>query len=362
MAAYTTIDDPSAYFQIALYTGNGGTLAVTNDGGSDLQPDLIWIKNRTASDQEHHLMDSSRGFGSGSDNTPNSSSNSTEAEYSRDIFSSTGITSDGFSLDPYSDTNTNTHAYVAWQWKANSGTRTTNTESGNNPGGGYQASTTGGFSIIDYVGTGGAGTMAHGLGAVPHLMIVKSRDGAYNWAVYHHKNASDPETDRLLLNTNDAIDDSDAEWNDTAPTSSVFTIGTGDQTNRDGDDYIAYLWSEIQGFSKFGSYIGNGNANGQFVYTGLRPAYVLIKGLASNREWIIADNKRDTYNLVDEVLYANAKDAAGTSAMVDFLSNGFKLRHAAGPGTINTDTETYVYISFAEAPFVNSNGVPGNAK
>ena len=360
MAAYTTIDDPSAHFQVAAYTGNGGTLAVTNDGGSDLQPDLIWIKSRSSVGTEHHLMDSTRGFGSGNENTPNSSSNSTEAEYSRDIFSSTGITSDGFSLDPYSDTNTNTATYVAWQWKANSGTRTTNAESGNNPGGGYQANTTGGFSVIDYVGTGGAGTMAHGLGAVPHLMLVKSRDGAYDWAVYHHKLTSAPETDRLLLNTTGATDDSDAEWNDTAPTSSVFTIGTGNSPNRDGDDYIAYLWSEKQGYSKFGGYTGNGAAEGAFVYTGFRPAYLLVKRFNTTGEWGVFDHKRNTFNVATAQLKVNATEVEEVNGAVDFCAYGFKLRETSV--FMNGDGDTYVYVAFAEAPFVNSNGVPGNAR
>ena len=352
--AYTTIDDPSAYFQTLLYTGDASSsLALTFDGNSNLQPDFVWNKER-ASTGWHVITDTTRGL----TKTFYPNDDNAEETYTDRILS---IQSNGFTIgDDTGTMNKDNGIYANWCWKANGGTRTTNTESGNNPGGGYQASTTGGFSIIDYVGTGGAGTMAHGLGAVPHLMIVKSRDGAYSWAVYHHKNASDPETDRLLLDTNDAIDDSDAEWNDTAPTSSVFTIGTGNSPNRDGDDYIAYLWSEKQGYSKFGGYTGNGATDGAFVYTGFRPAYLLVKRFNTTGEWGVFDHKRNTFNVATAQLKVNATEVEEVNGAVDFCANGFKLRETSV--FMNGDGDTYVYVAFAEAPFVNSNGVPGNAR
>ena len=338
MAAYTTIDDTEAYFQVKLYTGNAEddsstTQDITLDGDTDMQPDLVWIKDRTDANN-HQVADAV--MGANIQLSPDiTNAQRTSSEYLK------SFASDGFQLGGDGAVNGINNTYVAWCWKE---------------------SATAGFDIANFTGNGSARTISHSLSAVPKMIITKNIATTSSWTVYHHKLASDPETDYLYLDTNGAVADWVGHWNDTAPTSSVFTVGTDASTNGDGNTIVAYCFADVQGFSKFGSYVGNGNANGTFVFTGMRPAFVLFKGLASNREWIIADNKRDTYNLVDEVLYANTNDAAGTSAMVDFLSNGFKLRHAAGPGTINTDTETYVYIAFAEAPFVNSNGVPCNAR
>ena len=199
-------------------------------------------------------------------------------------------------------------------------------------------------------------------------MIVKNRASSVNWTVYHHKNTSAPETDRLLLNEPDATGDSDAEWNDTAPTSSVFTVGTGNSPNQDGNAIIAYLWSEKQGFSKFGSYVGNGNADGTFIYTGFRPAWILIKQTDASRAWNMYDNKRVLFRAastgygynsgVDMRLYANTTGDEENYASFDFLSNGFKAK----TNNAYLNDGTYVYIAFAESPFVNSNGVPNNAR
>ena len=194
------------------------------------------------------------------------------------------------------------------------------------------------------------------------MMIVKNRTNAIKWAVYHHRNTAAPETDHLQLNDNVATSDDDSTWDDTAPTSSVFRVKSSTSTNGSSANYVAYLWTGKQGFSKFGGYTGNGSADGTYVYTGFRPAFVLFKGLNSNREWILADNKRDPINEVDAVLYGNTNDAEGDSDMVDFLSNGFKFIHASGPGTINTSGESYIYMAIAENPFVNSNGIPVNAR
>ena len=332
--AYTTIDNPELYFQTKLYTGTGSSNAITLDGSEDMAPDLVWLKKRSAGGG-HYLTDTVRGA------TKTIYPDGTDAEGTV-AQALTAFGSDGFTVGTDSGINVNTGTHVAWCWKE---------------------SADAGFDIVSYAGDAVAGrNISHSLGAVPHVMFVKNRTNAIKWAVYHHKNTSAPETDHLQLNDNVATSDDDSTWDDTAPTSSVFRVKSSTSTNGSSANYIAYLWTEKQGFSKFGSYTGNGSADGTYVYTGFRPAFVLFKGLASNREWILADNKRDPINEVDAVLYGNTTDLEGDSDMVDFLSNGFKFIHASGPGTINTSGETYVYMAFAEQPFVNSNGVPGNAR
>ena len=339
MAAYTTIDNPELYFQCKLYTGNGSdSHAMTFDQtDTSMQPDMVWMKSRTQSGYNHYLVDSVRGVTKAI--RPNLSND--EDTYS-DAFKS--FDSNGFTLDDdtsNSEINQNTKTYVAWCWKETADA---------------------GFDIVSYTGNGTDDTdISHSLSAVPHVMIVKNRTSAHGWNVYHHKNTSAPETDYLSLDENSATYDSANSWSDEAPTSSVFTLGGGNGTNKNTDSLIAYLWTEKQGFSKFGSYTGNGNNDGSFVHTGFRPAWVMCKGTASNREWVMHDNKRDAENVVDGTLYANTNDAEGTgTARMDFLSNGFKLREDGN--NWNASGETYVYLAFAEAPFVNSNGVPGNAR
>ena len=351
--AYTTINDPSAHFQIKTWTGNGSDdRNLTNDGNSDLQPDLLWDKRRSTTGS-HKLQDSTRGVTkpliSNNSNTEGDESNAVQA-----------FQTDGFQVGNDSNINGSGVTYVAWQWKANGGTRTTFTESGSNPGGGHQANTTAGFSIVDYVGTGSTGTVSHGLGAVPHWILFKNRDTAQTWVVYHHKNTAAPETDILQLEATNATYDSNTYFNDTAPTSSVFTVATSNDLNKDGDNIIAYAWTGIQGYSKFGSYSGNGSATGPFVYLGFRPRWILIKRTDATDDWKINDTARDfngTYGN-DASLHANENIAETTSASfnVDFLSNGFKLRSADAGN--NADGGTYVYAAFAEHPYVSSKGVP----
>ena len=351
--AYTTINDPSAHFQTLLYTGNASSRSLTNDGNSDLQPDLVWTKKRNEA-QNHCVTDSTRGVGNII--FPDAS----DAESATQLL--TSFDSDGFSINNNALVNENTATYVAWQWKANGGTRTTNTESGNNPAGGYQVNTTAGFSIVDYTGTGATGTMAHGLGAVPHVMIVKNRETAGSWLVYHHKNTSAPETDILELQATNATYDSATYWNDTAPTSSVFTINTSNDANKDGEGLIAYIWTEIQGYSKFGRYTGNGSTNGPFNYCGFKPAMVMWKMTSSSGDWDIYDTARDTYNPAIKELLANATNAESSSSVLsmDILSNGFKLRTTNANG--NANDGVYVFAAFAENPFVTSGGVPCTAR
>ena len=350
--AYTAIDDPSAYFQTTLYTGNAGALTITNGGNSDLQPDLVWLKDRTAANS-HRLVDSSRGVQEAI------RSNATSAE-GTDTGLVTAFNSDGFSHNS-TDTawNGDGDTYVSWQWKANGGTRTTNTESGNDPGGGYQANATAGFSIVDYTGIGATGTMAHGLGAVPDLIIIKNREATDSWAVYHSANTAAPETDYLFLDTTVATADDATFWNDTAPTSSVFTVTTAHNVNADGETYIAYLWTGIQGYSKFGSYIGNGGTAGPFVYTGFKPAYVMVKLSSAVGQWAIADIERGLAPS-GEFLFADENGATNAASdNFDFLSNGFKPK--AHYAAMNTNGATYIYMALAHQPFVTSGGVPCTA-
>jgi hypothetical protein len=354
--AYTTIDDPSAYFQIALYTGNDSSNAITNDGNSDLQPDWLWTKNRSSS-ADHKIFDSTRGV------TKFLESNTNDAEGTQaNLLSS--FNSDGFTLGAGGETNSSSTNYVAWQWKANGGSRTTFTESGNNPAGGHQANTTAGFSIVDYTGTGSAGTVSHGLGAVPHLIIVKRRNSSDSWRVYHKDlglNGSYPNF--LQLDLQDANESGDSGNFTATPSSTVFSIGNYSVLNTDGSTYIAYAFTEKQGYSKFGSYTGNGNADGPFVYTGFKPAWFLVKSTnQSNQQWYVFDNKRDTINPVTRQLQPNLNDAENnvTNSPLDFLSNGIKIRNTSGHD--NTNNGGYIYMAFAESPFVSSEGVPTTAK
>jgi len=352
--AYTTINDPSKYFQTQLYTGNGSAdHAITNGGNSDLQPDWVWIKNRDAADS-HCLFDSVRGV------TKLWSSDSAVVQ-STDADTLDAFQSDGFRVDADVKVNTNTEKYVAWQWKCNAGTtETAVTESGNNPGNTRQTNATAGFSIISYVGTGAAGTIAHGLGVVPDWIIVKGMDVATDGMVYHGYNTAAPGTDALTLPETAATSDNAGWWNDTAPTSSVFTLGTHDRVNKDGSTFIAYCFTEIQGYSKFNRYVGNGNADGAFIYTGFKPAWIMVKRTNSTANWQINDNERDVSNNSNTVLYPNVADAEGTDTSWDVLSNGFKMRQ--NYGSKNADGGTYVYMAFAENPFVTSKGIPATAR
>tara|TARA_R100000951_G_scaffold114700_1_gene120536 strand:+ start:572 stop:1699 length:1128 start_codon:yes stop_codon:yes gene_type:complete len=374
--AYTTIDDPSAYFQIATWTGNDTDgRSITNDGNSDLQPDLVWIKARSVA-YGHSVHDSSRGFGSsGSEKNLVTSNNEAENGGSHIYGGVSAASSDGFTTfegtdsgNPFANNNENSRTYVAWQWKANGGTTTTNDASETSVGSVdsvYQANTTAGFSIVTYTGTGsGDITLAHGLGKVPNLIMGKTRNQAYGWRVYH---SSVGHLQAMALNSTNAASNNNA-WGGTAPTSAIFTAGRGSDENMNygsGDTIVAYCFAEIQGFSKFGGYTANNNDDGPFIYTGFKPRYVMIKKRSAAGEWHILDTKRESPsgNPVDQDLYAGGAYAEGSGAQyMDFLSNGFKLR-SDHTGTNGEDTsQTYVYVAFAEQPFVTSSGVPATAR
>ena len=364
--AYTAIDDPSAHFQSTIYTGSGSDdLVVTNVGNSDLQPDFIWIKKRSASGQ-HVLSDTSRGILK----VLNSNGNTAEDSNSEGEMIKS-VQSDGFTLGDsqagQGDTNyTSGGTYVAWQWKANDGSTTTNDASATGVGSVdsvYQANTTSGFSIVTYTGTGsGDITLAHGLGKVPNLIIGKVRNQSYDWRVYH---SSEGASKTLAIDGAYAAGANNA-WGGTTPTSTVFTAGRGSDENMNygsGDTIVAYCFAEIQGYSKFGGYTGNGNADGTFVYLGFRPALIIIKCTSTaSTDWVMYDNKRDINPVGSDsgTLYPNLDAGDSSAGGIDFLSNGFKARSTNGYN--NGDARTYIYMAFAEQPFVTSGGVPCTAR
>ena len=364
--AYTTIDDPSAHFQATIFAGNETARTITFGGNSDLQMDLLWAKERDSAVNWHRVIDTTRGASTSSSPEIYSNADSDETPQAGGEHVKV-IGSNSVQIGTAQGVNTASSGMVWWVWRANGGSRTTNAEDGNNPAGGYQANTTAGFSIVDYVGTGAAGTMAHGLGAVPSLIIIKNRDEADSGMVYHKHMTAAPETDYMVLDTTANPTDNADRWNDTAPTSSVFTIATDHSVNADGENYIAYLWTPIQGYSKFGGpYTGNGDEDGPFHYTGFKPAYVVTKLLDTDvHHWTVYQtdgvgyNKDATKSLYWNTDYAEVDGTSGSGRM-DFLSNGFKLRHTSFDG--NWDGATYIWMAFAHQPFVTSGGVPCTAR
>ena len=371
--AYTNIDDPSAHFQVFTYTGNGShPRNLTNDGNSDLKPDLVWIKNRTDNGTDNVLANSTMGFDA--PNAPNgggqlstNSSGGVNVPPSTYGYVSAALTN-GFTAaagGTNGDTaNANGKEFVAWQWKANGGTTVSNTDGSITTT--VQANPTAGFSIVFYTGNGiqTGETVGHGLSAVPKMIISKDRDSTSNvptWRVYHEAIGA---TKYLQMPQTDAESTFD-DWDNTTPTSSVYSVGGSSgytPANTSNTEYIAYVFADVQGYSKFGSYVGNGNSNGPFVYTGFKPAWVLIKGADVVDDWYIFDNKRAGYNPEVFRLRANTTGAevTGTNNTVDHLSNGFKLRFTGG--SINGSGSTYIYMAFAENPFTTSTGIPTTAR
>jgi len=363
--AYTTIDDPSAYFHINLHSGNGtNNTDITFDANAgDFQPDFIWFKGRTPSAIDHALFDSSRGT------TKILSTNNSNAENAQGS-TLKAFNSNGFRVgDDAGDygVNASGRTYVTYNWKANGGTTTsvsgTGTTAGSTKAGTYQANTTAGFSIVTFstgVEDSGDHRIEHGLGVVPNFIITKDRNGsAYVWYLYHHKGTDD--NDYLRFDTNPVVASGSGRnvFDGSDFTSTYFEM---DHNNilPDSTDLIAYCFAEKQGYSKFGSYTGSSNR--PFVYTGMKPAWLMIKRTDSstNSNWYIVDNKRNTFNVLNLELYANESSTDNTRIAIDFLSNGFKIRTSASG--YNADGGTYIYMAFAEHPFVSSEGVPTTAR
>jgi hypothetical protein len=336
--AYTTINKPSDYFNTLTYTGDGSSSR--NITGVGFQPDLLWIKNRDAA-QYHFVFDAVRGVSKAI------FPNATDAE-STQIPCMSAFLSDGFTVGSDAASNGNGNGIVAWNWLAN-GAGSANTDGSISST--VSANTTSGFSIVSWTGTGSAATIGHGLGVAPKWIIVKSR-GVENWRVYSSYLGA---TKAMRLNGTDAADTDSSYWNG-EPTSSVFTVGTNAGTNGSSVNMIAYCFAEKQGFSKFGSYTGNGSTDGTFIYTGFKPAFVIAKMSSGADDWRMITqnvNSRNTIsNEIDKNLYAHATNAE-TATNIDFVSNGMKIRSSSGG--INSSGQTFIYMAFAEQPLVGDN-------
>jgi hypothetical protein len=320
------------FFNPVLYTGNGGTQSVTGVG---FQPDWTWLKVRSTSGNSF-ITDAVRGAG------VSIYSNLTDAESNNSALF-TSFASDGFNLAGGNATvNGSGSTFVAWNWKAN-GAGVTNTAGSITST--VSANTTSGFSVVTYTGAGGNQTIGHGIGTAPKMVIVKQRDTSRAWPVYHGALAA---TQFLTLNTTDAVQTAATFWNSTAPTSTVFSVGTDGALNASGGTYVAYCFAEVPGYSKFGSYVGNGSTDGVFVFTGFRPAYVIYKGSStSGGAWDIHDTARSPRNVAVQTLFANTSGAEG-GIEIDILSNGFKVRDTSA--NVNSNGVTYIFAAFAEAP------------
>jgi hypothetical protein len=324
------------YMDTTLYTGNGATQSIVNAGG--FSPDLFWGKSRSLS-YSNNLTDSVRGVGK------ELLSDSTSAEQNNGGV--TSFNSNGVTLSSWGGYNQSSATYVGWQWRASDSAPVTNTAGSITST--VSANTTAGFSIVTYTGTGVNATVGHGLSSAPKMVIVKERSNANAWYVYNQNIGSG---NALILNTTDSSSATGA-WNSTAPTSSVFSLGNITQVNGSGRTYVAYCWAEVPGFSKFGSYVGNGNADGTFVYTGFRPAFIMCKRTDSTGFWAMLDDVRGPFNVVDEALYANSTNVESTAQNVDFLSNGFKFRST--DSDTNSNGGTHIYMAFAEMPTTYAN-------
>ena len=330
---------PSEHFNTVTYAGTGAAKSVTGVG---FQPDITWFKQRDIT-RNHLLQDVVRGVSSFSH------VDLTEADGTASNLI-TSFDSDGFSLGTSGYVNASSGTYVAWNWKAG-GSDVLN-ENGTIDSQ-VSANADAGFSIVSYTGTGSNATVGHGLSVTPEMVIVKNRNYVANWACLHSGIASDYETDYIPLNNATTSWDNNAYWNDTKPTNSLFSVGTDNDVNRSGDAHIAYCFHSVDGYSKVGSYTGNGSSDGTFVYTSFKPKYVMIKSSTLTEQWNILDSERGAYNVIGEVLLADSSAAEVDSNRIDFTSNGFKIRAAFD--NINNNGATFIYLAFAEVPFKFSN-------
>jgi len=321
------IKDPSKYFDTVLYTGNGANQTISSLG---FQPDLVWFKSRETT-YDNEIYDSVRGVEKGL------YTNTNAAEFDDDD-ALTAFNSNGFTVGDDPACNQSNAKILSYSWKKTAAA---------------------GFDIVGWTGNATNRTISHSLGVVPEMMIVKLRGAADVWKVYHKDLGN---TKFLMLNTADAAQTESGNWNDTTPTSSVISIGTDNAVNKNSTDVIAYLFASVAGYSKVGAYYGNGNQEGPVIYTGFKPAWVLIKNTEhSNSYWNLHDNKRDTYNPVNTVIYPNTSDdeeayslTTASSTNKNFFSNGFQIYSTHDP-EMNANDEKYIYLAFAERPFKYAN-------
>ena len=347
--AYTTINKSSEHFNTKLYTGTGSSQSVTGVG---FQPDFTWIKQRSGTEQ-NVLFDAVRGV------QKYIASNTTAAEATT-ATTLTAFNADGFTEGGHGMTGANGSTYASWNWKAGGGQGSSNTDGSINTT--YTSvNTTSGFSISKYTGTGANATVGHGLGAVPKMIITKNlQQGNEGWLVYH---ASMGNTKKCNLNSGGDFGTDATAWNSTTPTNDVFSIGTNWGSNGNGHPMVAYCFADKKGYSKFGSYVGNGNSNGTFVYTGFKPAFVMFKNNYSATHWQMYDTTRNTFNVIDDLLRANESNAENTNdanESIDILSNGFKCRGVSNANN-NWSGNTYIYMAFGQS-IVGSNNVPATGR
>ncbi len=340
---------PSDYFNTKLYTGNGSTQSISSVG---FQPDWVWVKDRDSGSNSHVITDAIRG----TNKIIFSDSNGVELT---DATRVTSFDSDGFTVGTDGSTNTNTNDYVSWNWKAN-GAGSSNTDGDITST--VSANTTSGFSISTYTGTGSNATVGHGLGRSPSVVMVKRLNVNSDWRIYF--SALVPtmgNAQQLFLNRYAPADNDSQIWNNTAPTNSVFHVGTNAGSNASGGTYVAYCFADIKGYQKSSSFVGTGNTNGAFCYTGFLPKFVLYKKTTgSNSNWQLWDSVRDPHNEAIRALHPDASNTASTDEGIDILSNGFKIR-GDQPHT-NESGVTFVYLAIADVPLVSSNGVPATAR
>jgi hypothetical protein len=335
------IPDGRVVMAATLYTGTGASLAVANTvNGVNFQPDFVWVKGRSGA-TDHALYDSVRGT------TKDLVSNATSAETTQ----ATGLTafgSTGFTVGALAKMNTSAATYVGWQWKAG-GTAVSNTAGSITSS--VSANTTAGFSVVTWTGTNANATIGHGLGVAPAMYITKQRSATGDWFVYHQSVGA---TKGLFLELTNAAT-TNTYFNNTSPTSTVFSIGGGvGGLNASGVTQVTYCFAPVAGYSAFGSYTGNGSADGPFVYLGFRPRWLMIKASSfAGESWYLFDTTRNTFNVIGEALVANQTSAEFSFVMLDVLSNGFKARTTNS--LCNTSGATYIYMAFAENPFKYAN-------
>jgi len=339
------IPDGRTVMAATTYTGTGAALTVSNAvNGVSFQPDLVWVKSRSGV-TSHTLIDSVRGV----QKWIGSNSTSAEQTYAGTV---DAFTSSGFTVGSDAWTGAGGSTYVGWNWKAN-GAAVTNTSGSISSQ--VSANTTAGFSVVTYTGNGTSGaTVGHGLSTTPQMIIIKGRNAAGNWQVYHQAIGN---TGIVCLDLTIATYTTALAWNNTSPTSSVFTLGSGGDLNGSAKTYVAYCWAAVPGYSAFGSYTGNGSSDGPFVYLGFRPRWIMIKNItaASAGSWRIYDTSRATYNADGTLLWADLASAEVTDAayQLDHVSNGFKIRNTSSD--FNASSNTYIYACFAENPFKYAN-------
>ena len=353
--AYTNIDDPSAYFQTAIYSGSNSDLAVTNDGNSDLKPDLLWIKQRSST-ENHMVVDYTRGV----TKYLSTDNNGGEATVTSRVAS---LDTDGFTLNGASNpVNASGATYVGWQWKCNGGTTSSNTDGDLTST--VQFNSTAGFAMVTYTGKDPIEPLdvGHGMGEVPDMFIIKNRSDSRLWVMYHKELTSPAENRYLILDDHQYGELANSTiFRNEAPTTTIIKTGENAAVNKANDNFVVYAWKERQGFSKFGKYVGNGSTEGTFVYTGFKPAWIMCRRIdGGGNSWDMHDSARDPFNPSGRTFYANTTGAELTGNNVDLLSNGFKQRDTSG--NRNGSGNTYIYMAFAENPFVTSTGIPTTAR